>query len=109
MWHDEQFAHLESVQHRTEVTGDAVERKIQTLLEPVCDAVSPFGHAIERVVGNEAAREARRLQSIERVIVVKFKIKDAGVGNLGVVDLDFVGLSKSTDRPSYKQDRDDSR
>jgi len=40
---------------------------------------------------------------------VKFKIKDAGVGNLGVVDLDFVGLSKSTDRPSYKQDRDDSR
>ena len=60
------------------------------------------------MVGNEATREARRLQSLECVIVVNFKIEDAGVGNLGIVDLDFVGLSESTLRPSHEQDGDDS-
>jgi len=39
---------------------------------------------------------------------VNFKIEDAGVGNLGIVDLDFVGLSESTLRPSHEQDGDDS-
>jgi hypothetical protein len=60
------------------------------------------------VVGNETARKARHLQSIEGVIVVDFKIKDAGGGNLGIVDLDFVGLSKSTLRAGHEQDCDDS-
>jgi len=58
--------------------------------------------------GNETAREARRLQSIECVIVVNFTIKDARIGNLGIVDLDFVGSSKSPPRPGHEQDRDDS-
>ena len=60
------------------------------------------------MVGNKAARKTRQFQPIERVIIVDFKIKHAGIGNLGIVDLDFIGLSKCLPRPSNEQYRNDS-
>jgi hypothetical protein len=50
------------------------------------------------VIGNKPTWEAWRRQSVERVVIVKHKIEHAGRGNLGVINLDFIGLRERSVR-----------
>src|SRR5579863_4711382 len=106
--HDEQLPHLKSVQHWTEIAGVAVERQIQALLEPIRDAIGPFRHAVERMFGNEAAGKARASQPVKRVIVKDREIEHAQLCNLGIIDLDLIGLGKRRRGPNYRQDGDEN-
>src|SRR6185437_842206 len=55
---DEQGAKLESIVCNAAIACDRIQREIETSLEPRCDAVSPLGGAIERVVRDDATRNS---------------------------------------------------
>ena len=90
-----QFAKLKAINCPAAPRGvDGVHRQIKSLLEPVGDAVGPLGCAVERVVGNDAARESRSRSPAGSKIAVNHEIELTLVFNLSVVDLDLVGLRK---------------
>ena len=89
----EQFPYLEAVDRpATVLRVRTLHRQIETLLKPVGDAVGPFGGAVDRVVGNDAAGVIRRLPTDRRVIGVQHHIEDTGLRDRGIVDLDLVCL-----------------
>jgi len=67
-------------------------RHIETLLKPVSDAVGPFGGAVDRVVGNDAARVVGSLPADRGEIGVYHQIEYALIRNLCIVDLNLVRL-----------------
>ena len=92
----EQFSYLEAVQRPAAALGvGGVHREIKPLLKPRSHAVSPFDGAVNRVIGNDAAGEIGGLSPDRCKIAVHHHIEYAHFLNLGVVDLDFVGLGKS--------------
>jgi len=96
--HHEQFADLETVERRTAIARNAVKRQIKPLLEPVRHAESKLGHAVQRVIGHEAAGKARAPEAAESVIVMYGEIDDARRRDPGVIDLDLVGLREAGTR-----------
>src|SRR6266576_3766981 len=92
----EQHAYLDAVEHCAGMTGsfaDTVQRQIQSRLEPRCYTVCPLGHAVERLVGQDAAGKCRGGQGLGNEIVVQRQIERAPRCQSAVVHLDLVGLS----------------
>jgi hypothetical protein len=65
-------------------------RGIEADLEPVRDPVGEFERPVRRAVWDQSARKFRLLAALDRVVEVVLSGPLADVGNLGVVDLDFV-------------------
>ena len=72
---------------------DTVQRQIQSRLEPRGDTIGPLGHAVERLVGHEAAGKCRGRQAVGNEVVVQRQIERAPWRQSAVVHLDLVGLS----------------
>src|SRR6185437_1779567 len=68
---DEQGAKLESIVCNAAIACDRIQREIETSLEPRCDAVSPLGGAIERVVRDDATRNSSGRTSVRRKVIVQ--------------------------------------
>ena len=95
----EQFPHLEAVDRPAAPLGvRTLHRQIKPLLKPVGDAVGPFDGAVDRVVGNDAAGEIGSLPPDRREIGVHHEIEHTLIRNLGIVDLDLVGLREHRGR-----------
>ena len=90
--HDQQSAKLDAIEQQTAVGGSGIERQIGSRLEPLRDAIGPFGHPVERVVGNDAPRESSLPSAGRREVVVPGEVEPPRPRDLGVVDLDLVGL-----------------
>src|SRR5579859_3676828 len=67
---------------------DTVKRQVKTGLEPVGDAIGPFGGAVPGLIGDETAREGWRLLPVGREVVVQREVDNTGRGDGAIVDLD---------------------
>src|SRR5579863_337741 len=103
----EQFSQLEAVDGGAAPAGDGSgHRQVEPLLKPVGDTVGPLERGVEGLVSDDRAGEVGRLSADGRVIVVHHQIEHARFGDLGIVDLDFVGLGDGR-RCGQQNKRDD--
>jgi hypothetical protein len=86
---DEQRAELERVGQQAALTIHG-PRNVETEFEPLGNAPGELRRAIERVVRREAAREARLIVAEKGVIQVLLDSELSDLGNLRVIDLDFI-------------------
>src|SRR5436309_1748648 len=93
--HGEQEAQLDAIEHRAAMSvsrTDTVEGQIESRLEPRRYAVGPFGHPIQRFVGQEGAGKCRGRQAIGSEIGVQREIELAPRRQSAIVHLDLVSL-----------------
>src|SRR5271168_725463 len=95
---DKEQADFSSVNRRATFLGNAVERKVKPGLEPIGNAISPLGYAVERFVWYQTTGEGRRLRTISNKIIVPREVEDPGFSNHGVIHLDFIGLAARQSR-----------
>ncbi len=94
----EQLANLEAVISRAQVLGMTVQRKIETLLEPIGHTISELGDTDQRPVGDDGAGKRRRGAPAGGEVVVHHKIELPHLGDIGVIYLDLVGLCDGQSR-----------
>src|SRR6202165_1759129 len=66
------------------------KRRIKPKLPPLGDAVSQFRSAVETMIRDQCARKLRLGAALQNVVEMLLKGPLADLGDLGVVDLDFV-------------------
>jgi hypothetical protein len=51
------------------------------------------------VIRNKAAGKPWSFQSIRSIVVMEFKVENTGISDLGIINLNFVGLGKRSPGP----------
>src|SRR6266566_4590313 len=81
--------HLDAVGQELTAAIDG-KRRIKPKLPPLGDAVGQFRSAVETVIRDQSARKLRSGAALQNVIEMLLEGPLADLGDLGVVDLDFV-------------------
>jgi hypothetical protein len=66
------------------------ERRVETKLPPIGDAIGEFGRAVEAMVWDQTAEKIRLPAPGPSVIQVLFDGPLSNLGNLGIVDLNSI-------------------
>src|ERR1700674_3466256 len=82
-------SHLDAVEQELAAAIDGKGR-IKPKLPPLADAVSQFRSAVETMIRDQSARKLRPGGALQNVIEMLLKGPLADLGDLGVIDLDFV-------------------
>ena len=85
----EQRAQLEIVRKEVALAVDS-PRNVEPRFEPIGHPVGKFRCPIKGVIRDETAGKVRRTPTIEGVVEVILDSELADLGDLGIIDLDFV-------------------
>jgi len=91
--HDEFGAQFGPVNQKAPIAGPRVHRRIRAEFQLIGDAQGPFGDTLQGAVRRNAAHEIGPLATDRGVVVVQLQGEYSRIVDLGVTDLDLVGLS----------------